>query len=261
MSMIATLTVMVNLMEDRTVSKDMFELVIEDEEKLAACQYFVTGFHGLGSVGYIATKHLLDELKAERVAIIKSKASPSFIYLEDGRIVMPFELYCVRDVLLFLPRLPPYRHAETDFAEALVEWVVGQQFKQAFLVGGVDKSLQDDESFIRYVPTRRFLDGREEDSPYRKHMLATGLMIQGPLAMMLGLLDLEQFAALGVLAFAERERPDPVGAAKAIEVLNELLGLECSTEELLKNAQIYEDELRKLPGQEEPGSGPPETYT
>ncbi|MHA2363344.1 MAG: proteasome assembly chaperone family protein [Candidatus Hodarchaeales archaeon] len=252
----------------------MFNLVVENEEALKRTKILITGFHGLGSVGYISSKHLVDELKAERVAIIRSRAAPPFIYLEDNitnngnpQIVLPFEFYAHDEILIFLPRLPPYRHSEQDFAESLVQWILNQQFKLVVLLGGVDKSLKKNENeHVRYVPTRKFKEQINKQNEQNTlniaaNTLSTGLMIQGPLAIILGLLDLENKSAVGVLAFAERERPDPLGSANTIEVLNALLNLNCSTEELQKNAKLYEEELKGIPvpGSEE--GGPPDTYT
>lgn len=249
----------------------MFKLHILDEIKLKKAKILLTGFHGLGSVGYIAVKHIIDELKAERIAVIRSRAAPPFIYLENvptsgkPQIVLPFEFYVLDDILIFLPRLPPYRHLEQELAEAFVEWILSQKFDQIFLLGGVDKSLKtesESKQFIRYVPTRNAFDKFKDEDSILQNLLSNGLMIQGPLALMLGLLDLENKIALGVLAYAERERSDPEGAAHAIEVLNALIPkLSCSTDELIKNAKVYEDELKGFPPHDEPRHGPPETYS
>ena len=181
----------------------------------------------------------------------------------NPKIVLPFEFYSSEKILIFLPRLPPYRHLEQEFAESLVEWILSQQFEQIMLIGGVDRSLKEDKNQnVRYVPTSKFLSMNQDK--IKENILDSGLMIQGPLALMLGLLDIEKKSALGVLAYAERDRPDPQGAAFAIEALNEIilnsLNLKCSTKELIQNAQLYEDELKNIPSQNGK-SGPPETYS
>lgn len=249
--------------------KSDFNIILEDEEAFKNTKYFVTGFHGLGSVGFIAIKHMIDTLeingkKAKRIGIIKSKAAPPFIYLENEQIVVPFELYAVDKVLFFLLRLPPYRHYETEFAESLIKWIIdSKQFELALLVGGVDKTLQgENDSNVKFVPTRSFKDLKNDWEDLKNNMLASGLMIQGPLAIMLGLLDLDTFPALGILSYAEREKPDPNGAAEAIKLINSLLAIDCSIDELIKKISAIDEELKLFPfPQDDYSGGPPETYT
>ena len=246
-----------------------FKLVLEDEESFKKTKYFISGFHGLGSVGFIAMKHLIDNLelngnKVKRIGVIKSKAAPSYIYLENERIVVPFEIYSLDEILIFLPRLPPYRHFESEFAESIVSWIISsKQFELTLLVGGVDKSLQvHDDSNVKFVPSRAFKKLKPDWEDLKNNMLASGLMIQGPLAIMLGLLDLEMFPALGILSYDERERPDPKGAAEAIKVINYLLNVNCSIEDLDKNNEALDEDNKQFPfPQEDYTGGPPETYT
>jgi uncharacterized protein len=246
-----------------------FKLVLEDDEAYKKTKYFISGFHGLGSVGFIAMKHIIDHLeingkKVNRIGVIKSKAAPPFIYLENERIVVPFEIYAIEEILIFLPRLPPYRHAESGFADSLIEWIVNsKQFDLILLVGGVDKGLQiENDSSVKFVPSRAFKAIKNDWMDLKNNMLSPGLMIQGPLAIMLGLLDLENIAALGILAYAERERPDIKGAGEAIKIINNLLKINCNLDELLKNADSIDDELKQFPyPQEDYNGGPPETYT
>ena len=251
------------------ITDDNFKLVLEDEEAFKRTKYFISGFHGLGSVGFIAMKHLIDNLeingkKVDRIGVIKSKAAPPFIYLENDRIVVPFEIYALGEILIFLPRLPPYRHYESDFSESIVSWIINsKQFELILLVGGVDKSLQGEgDSSVKFVPTKSFKTLKSDWKDLNDNMLSTGLMIQGPLAIMLGLLDLEKLPALGILSYAERERPDPKGAAEAIKIINHLLNIDCSLDELLKNSDSIDEELKQFPfPQDDYAGGPPETYT
>jgi uncharacterized protein len=248
-----------------------FEIIIENPAAFNTKTTFITGFHGLGAVGYIAIKHIIDELKLERVGVLKSSAAPPFISLtEDGCLALAFEFYGTSDhrLLFFFPRLPPYRHSEAEFSDQLAEWVIEQRFEQAILIGGVDKRLREEKdtiSLVRYIPTRTYSSflHKSDQLNILNNLLTPGLFVQGPLAVMLGILDLKKFSALGILAYAERERPDPEGAAHAIQILNKLLNINCSVEELVKNALLIEKEMNQLPSQQldETEKNPPETYT
>ena len=58
-------------------------------------------------------------------------------------------------------------------------------------------------------------------------------------------LDVFSFPTLGVLAYAERDRPDPLGAVSAIEKLSTILNINISTDELIKNAQVIEEAIKR----------------
>jgi uncharacterized protein len=62
---------------------------------------------------------------------------------------------------------------------------------------------------------------------------------------MLGYLDMNMFPAIGLLAYAERDRPDPLGAVAAVEKLNTLLQVEVKTNELIRNARVIEEEIKR----------------
>ncbi|MFW9928732.1 MAG: PAC2 family protein, partial [Candidatus Thorarchaeota archaeon] len=108
------------------MSTNTFKLVIENENAFSSPENFISGFHGLGSVGYISIKHIIDELKLERIAVLKSSAAPPFISLtENNCLALAFEFYATKDYrsIFFFPRLPPYRHLETEFSDKLSDWV------------------------------------------------------------------------------------------------------------------------------------------
>jgi predicted ATP-grasp superfamily ATP-dependent carboligase len=79
----------------------------------------------------------------------------------------------------------------------------------------------------------------------RDNLLDPGLFVAGPLAIMLGYLDMSMFPASGLLAYAQRDRPDPSGAIVIIKKLNELLKISVETEELSSNAKAIEEEIKK----------------
>ena len=214
-------------------------------------------------------------MKLERVAVLKSTAAPPFISLtESGTIALAFEFYATNDyrVIFFFPRLPPYRHLETEFSDHLAEWVISKKFKQAILIGGVDKRLRDNpedgqidsEKKTRYIPTKSYVKNFSTSKTIEDSLLTTGLFVQGPLAVMLANFDVYNFPAVGVLSYAERDRPDPEGAANAIQIINKIVNISCSVNELVKNAQIFEEEIlknaRMFPSDDEL-DGPHETYT
>ncbi|MHA2176649.1 MAG: proteasome assembly chaperone family protein [Candidatus Hodarchaeales archaeon] len=229
-----------------------FKIFVEKPEILDDCRSFIAGWHGLGEIGYITVSHIIDDLKLERVATIMSSGAPPFISVQNSQLRLPFEIYGREeyDFAIFIPHLQPYRHVQIEFSEKLSEWILRQkQLETAYFIGGVDVRLKSSESDIQFIPTRRFLDHssfpEELNLEIKENLLDPGLFVAGPLAIMLGYLDMSMFPAVGLLAYAQRERPDPLGAVAAIKKLNEIVNMKVNTKELVQNAQKIEEEIKR----------------
>ncbi len=229
-----------------------FKIFIEKPKIVDQCSVFIGGWHGLGEIGYITVSHVINELKMQRVATIMSSGAPPFISVQDNQLRLPFEIYSKEDLdfAVFIPHLQPYRHVQIEFSEKLSEWILGHNnFEIAYFVGGVDIHLKVSDNPLQYIPSRALFsysylpDGFTEE--VNSNLLDSGLFVAGPLAIMLGYLDMNMFPAVGLLAYAERERPDPLGAVAAIEKLNTLLSVKVKTEALIKNARVIEEEIKR----------------
>ncbi|MFQ5977654.1 MAG: proteasome assembly chaperone family protein [Candidatus Heimdallarchaeota archaeon] len=223
-----------------------------DSTIIESADTIICGFHGLGEVGWIACRHLIDTLDLERCGVVQStSAAPPFISLEGENLCLPFELYGRnKGPIVFLSRLQPYRHAQVEFSLELANWI-NDNFQNGFFIGGVDARLRNSESDLRYIPTRALLAEKGDSKlnivfqEIRDHVLEPGLFVTGPLAVVMGHLDLLKFPGLGILAYAERERPDPIGAANAIKKVGEILDTEISVEELQKNAEEVQEQIQQ----------------
>ena len=136
-------------------------------------------------------------------------------------------------------------------------------FKDAFLIGGLDKRLKDASEDYRLVPTSQYLESPRgiPKEKLEQNLLQEGLFVTGPLAVMIGMLDLQRFPALAVLAYATRERPDPAGSANAVKCINEILSLDIEVESLIENARKIEEEIKKKLTPTEPEETQTPVYT
>jgi uncharacterized protein len=229
-----------------------FKVFKEEPNILDQCKIFIGGWHGLGEIGYITVSHLVQELKMKRVATIMSSGAPPFVSVQENQLRLPFEIYGKDDLdfAVFIPHLQPYRHVQIEFSEKLSEWILNHKnFEVAYFLGGVDIRLKSSDNFLQYIPSRAFYSYSQVSKEFleevQANLLDPGLFVAGPLAIMLGYLDMNVFPAIGLLAYAERERPDPLGAVAAIKRLNSLLSINVETEELVQNAHAIEEELKR----------------
>src|SRR5437764_8888389 len=68
----------------------------------------VTGFHGVGQTGYIATSYMIHALKAERVGFVQVANPPQWVGTADGALLTPLEGYRPGKPVLANPALSPH---------------------------------------------------------------------------------------------------------------------------------------------------------
>jgi len=118
----------------------------------------ITGFHGVGQTGYIATSYMIHALKAERVGFVQVANPPPWVGTADGGLVTPFEVYRRGKTVLVKLEFSPHRSEEAEFAKVLANWAVKGKFKDAILIGGLDSSFRNNNDDFCVVPTGAYLD-------------------------------------------------------------------------------------------------------
>jgi len=224
------------------------KIIIEDEKQINFEEsIFITGFHGIGWTGYIAIRHLIKTAKAERIGYLIGNMIPDIISIEEEHLILPFEFYKYKNFIIFQPPIQPILIEQQKIIQKLAQWIVDCRFKEAVLVGGLDIRFQQNNNELRLVPTKAFIDsGKKFDNPY----LEKGLLIRGPLALLLTHLEILYFPAVVILPYAKPDRPDPTAAAVAIEFLSKYYELDISTSQLQTDAQMIEDEIAEILRQE-----------
>ncbi|MFW9922237.1 MAG: proteasome assembly chaperone family protein [Candidatus Thorarchaeota archaeon] len=203
----------------------------------------ITGFHGIGTTGFIAIKYIINQIQAEKIGTIISDYIPPFITTKDGKISLPFELFKKDNIVLLLPQFQPYRNEHRLFAEQIVKWSLEANFSKAILIGGLDARLKKKEGDdIRVLATTNYLE-RNKDT---KLILEEGLFVTGPLALLLTYYEINDFPAIALLPYAESSRTDPLAAANAIKIINELTSLHIETKRLIQDAEVIEKNLQDI---------------
>jgi len=224
---------------------------IFDKKETFQDKVLLAGFHGLGRVGYLVVRHIVEEMEARRIGvIIPEEGFPPFISLKERMIIFPFEIYAKEDVIFIVTHFQPY-HQQRQFSETLVDWISETGFRRVFLAGGVDARLKKvSQGDIRYVPTSKFTG---EEEYLRSALLEPGLLVAGPLALTVGFCELKGIPALAILAYADPVRPDPFAASVVIKDLAKYIGREINTTRLIEDAARIERELEetRLQSQEE----------
>jgi len=202
----------------------------------------ITGFHGVGETGYISVSYLVHALNAKRIGFVDVAHPPPFIATSESGLVTPFEVYKSGRIVFVKLEFSPHRSEEAEFAKTLAQWTMENRFRDAVLIGGLDGSLQAGTDSIRVVPTHTYpLKTRKMNHP----TLEAGLFVYGPLAVMLGEFEKQNFPAVAVLPYASANHADPKAAATAIRAISKAYRLMVDVKELEYDAKDIEQEVEK----------------
>lgn len=216
-------------------------------------KHLITGFHGIGVVGYIATKFLIEETGAKKIGMITSEKMPPLVSLdEEGTIQLPFELFLddENDFVYLLVRFSPHPSELRDFTVKVAELIEDSGMHGLILLGGLDESYkpEDDEDGYRAVITNGFnIEGLGLEKP---PLIDAGLFISGGIAMLLIELQKRHVPSITLFPFADRENPDMIAASKAITIINQLFDIQIKTENLMEEAKEFEEEVDQILQQE-----------
>src|SRR5437867_773494 len=183
---------------------------------------------------------MIHALKAERVGFVQVANPPPWVGTADGGLVTPFEVYRRGKTILVKLEFSPHRSEEAEFAKVLANWAVKGKFKDAILIGGLDSSFRNNNDEFCVVPTGAYIDRAKV---FRAPILEPGLLVYGPLAVMLSEFEIHDFPAVAVLPYAEPSRADPAAAALAIRKIAKTYNFQVDLSELVKDAKFIEREF------------------
>src|SRR5438093_7305604 len=134
----------------------------------------ITGFHGVGLTGYLATSYLIHALKAVRIGFIEVENPPPWVGTADGGLVTPFEVYRKGKTILVKLEFSPHKSEEAEFAKVLADWAVDQRCKDAVLIGALDSSYKRSRALYCIVPTGAYIDRAKV---FKAPILEPGLLV------------------------------------------------------------------------------------
>ena len=216
----------------------------------------VTGFHGIGSTGFLALNHLINTLKPKRIGVFETDYLSPISSINSGKIITPFEIYQKDNVAFLRVAVPPLQGNELVFLRNVCEIILEKNFKELILLGGLDAQLKKDDSNFRYVKTSSYkLPKSLSDST----PLEDERIIIGPVAQMLNFMEVRNFPTLGLLPFATSIRLDPRAASEAVKILSNIFNLEVEVDTLIEQALELENDQPELVDNNK--SGPSNIYS
>lgn len=205
----------------------------------------IEGFPGIGLIGTIAVGYLAEKQKTEEIGYIVSKKFPPMASIHKGKPLFPARIYVDHKhklVLLFSEFVIP---ASTvyDIADGIIAWAKENKIKRIISLAGMTSHQDVQKSEVYGIAsTNEMMKVLEE----HKVKVITEGVTTGVSGILMAKCNAQKFPALSLLIETEHGYPDPGAAAELLEKLEEFLGYDIKTADLLKEAQEIEGKMKKM---------------
>ncbi|RLF87764.1 proteasome assembly chaperone family protein [Thermococci archaeon] len=203
----------------------------------------IEGYPGIGLVGHIAANFLAKELEMEMIGYVESPFIPPMTLILEGKPNPPLRFYGKDNIIIAVADiyLPPT--LINEIAREMTNYLKSVNASKVVSLGGMGIGMFKEKFEVWGV------GGTEEENKELEN-LGVKILKFGSISGMSGKLlweasraGLKSYVLLGE-TFGDR--PDPRAAANVVEVLKKMLNIEVSTEPLIKEAEMIEEQLRRM---------------
>ena len=221
------------------------EVKIVEKKDLGLKQPLViAGFVGAGLVGSIAVDHIINQLKMDEVAWIKSKYLPPVAIFVEEKLRPPFRIYGSKKENLYavICEIPLREEGIYQISSAIMDWAEERGAKEIVILEGIP---------VPGLPMERkpvCVTERGKCEIFKDKgidMFRRGIIV-GMAGALLGESLTRKIGGTSILTPAMATIPDPEGAATLIEALNKSHGLNVDTSELIKGANEIREKLKEV---------------
>jgi uncharacterized protein (TIGR00162 family) len=212
----------------------------------------VEGFPGLGMVGSIATKYLVKQLKAQKLAVLHSPHFPYHVLVDKkgGARLLRGEFYFLKNEtgendFIFLTGDSQSQTIEGQFevANSILDFAEKKKVKIVITIGGYRNEFEGTPNVVA-VSTNPVL--LEKALNAKAVSSEAGTPIVGTAGLLLGLAKFRKMDALCLLGETRGYLPDPKTAKTVIEILQGLLGLDVDLKGLDEDIERSKEILGKM---------------
>ena len=208
---------------------------------------YLMGFRGIGQVGYLAIRYLVNKLDVKRVGLIESLYTHPVVnvgFKED--LLYPLEIYEYKNLGIIRIEDIPLNNKGAYMVREIIKWLSELDNSRLILIGGLVSSLRESEEDIARIVYNSYWDKQYlEEIPLK--YAQDNVRILGPLAYALYFSEIYKLPALAILAYANPETiVDPRGVYYALEALKRVIKIDIDTAEILRTAEELEKQMIKM---------------
>ena len=200
------------------------------------------GFVGAGIVGPLAISHIIEKLKMEQIAVMRSKYLPPSTVFTRGILRHPFRFYANREgtICAIICEITLRMEGLYSLVSAVLDWAEKNGSKEIVILDGVASTEHDNKA---YCAAKEDLVRTMADKDI--NMIPQGF-ITGIPGGILNECIVREIQGIALLAKANKTLPDPAAASTLIEALNRFYDMKIDTSELQKEKDRINSEFSEL---------------
>jgi len=204
----------------------------------------IAGFVGAGLVGSIAVGHIINQLKMEEIAYMKSKYIPPVAIFVEEKLRHPFRIHASKkyNLCAIICEVPLREDGFYSISSAILDWAESKGIKEILVLEGLP---------VPGLPIERksfCVTESGKCEPFKEKgidMLKKGIIV-GISGAILNECLTRKIEGTSLLTTAMTTIPDPEGAAILIEALNKSYGFKIDTSELIEGANEIREKLKEI---------------
>lgn len=204
----------------------------------------VCGFSTVGSVGVIATSHLISSLQLSPMGTVLHPKFPAVALIHDSVPKHPVRVYQGDGIGVFTSEIQFQSEHDVYFANTVLEWFTKGGFKRLVVIDGVvsnDLGIKEDSELWGVSSTSL---GREQLDNSSIQRIQQGI-VTGIAGYLIAEGERRGLDVTALLAECNPMYPDARAALIAVEGLSELSGIEVPVGGLLEDAKNIEERVRE----------------
>ena len=204
---------------------------------------FIEGYPGVGLVGHIAANFLAKELGMKMIGYVESPFIPPMALILEGKPNPPLRFYGRDNLIVAVADIYVPPTLVNEIAKETVRYLKEMEAAKVISLGGIGIGFFKEKMEVWGVGATEELNKELQEKGVK--ILQYG-SIMGMSGKLLWEASRENLNAYVLLGETFGDRPDPRAAANVVEALKSLTGIEISTEPLLKEAEMIEEQLRRM---------------
>ena len=216
--------------------------VYEIKKNVLKSPIIFVGFVGAGLVGPLSVSYMIDKLKMEEIAYLRSRHLPPSTVFMQGRLRHPFRFYSNNDgtICAIICEITLQMEGLYDIISTILDWAEEKGSHEIVILDGVASTTRDDKAFC----------AAEEDLCRVMEDNGISMIPQGFITGVAGgLLNeclVRKIQGVTLLVKANDKRPDPLAAATLIDAVNRAYHMSIDTTELRKKKRKIGADFREL---------------
>ena len=216
--------------------------VFEIKKTVLKSPIVFAGFVGAGLVGPLSVGYMIDKLKMEEIAYLRSRHLPPSTVFMQGRLRHPFRLYSNSDgtICAIICEITLRAEGLYDVVSTILDWAEKNGSHEIVILDGVASATHDEKAFC--AAEADLCRVMEE---HGIQMIPQGFII-GISGGILNECLIRKIKGVTLLVKADETMPDTLAAVTLIEAINKVYGINVDTQDLKKQKVQIGNELKEL---------------